>query len=115
MYYVSRVMAPDTIFAHDLPVMLEMWQTWKTSDAVYQQRMNEAIANMNEAHRLFEEAMEYRERVSEKCSASFDEVVRGYGMVQHTPTGTRSEITLIQMDQFLLMHPDWVRVPPGEY
>lgn len=66
VFYFSVVGSPLETFVQNLPVLWEIWQSWKTDDRIFQQRMDQAIRDMNEANRIFQEGMQAQSQAKEE-------------------------------------------------
>ncbi|RMG51973.1 MAG: hypothetical protein D6723_09620 [Acidobacteria bacterium] len=94
MYYISSVAAPKEVFKRNLPLLLEIWQSWKVSDRVLKQRLQNALQSMGEAHRIYRQATQNAERVMERALDDWAEVMRGSRTVEDTLTGERGQADL---------------------
>jgi hypothetical protein len=106
--YSSFASAPESTFEHDLPMMLQIAQSWKLNDAAVTDNSRKMISAQNRNFAAFEQSMKERsqafdsymqsvrnnERVREKCNADFDEIIRGHRTVEDTSTGYRTEVDL---------------------
>jgi len=94
MLYYSEVCSPATSFNENLPVLWEIWKSWKTSDAVFQQRIDNALKSLNEANQIYQQAMQERERVMEDAFSDWDEYIRGYRYIEDTDNNRLSPVDL---------------------
>lgn len=94
LYYYSQVTAPGEFFQRDLPLMMEIWKSWKVSDKTLQDRMNKAMEDMKEAGNIYRRSTENAAKARDRSNADFDEVIRGYRTVEDTTTGERHETDL---------------------
>jgi hypothetical protein len=111
LFYYSTVAAPEAIFARDVPVMAQIWASWKVSDAVLRERLAKAAESVRGTNALVaERAAERRrpgryddpEKVRDAANADFSEVIRGYRTVEDTRTGERREADLGRVDDIVL-------------
>lgn len=86
-WYSSTVSSPEATFGRNLPLLLRIWTEWKVDDAVFKERLDRALASMNEAGRLMRESDDYRRTVMDKANRAWDEVIRGVQPTLDTRTG----------------------------
>jgi hypothetical protein len=98
LYYTSYVTAPEATFARDLPVMMQVWSSWKVSDAVLQARLKKAMDDMKSAGEMIKQAQAHASKVRSNANADFDEMIRGYRTVEDSETGERHEANLGWVD-----------------
>lgn len=101
MYYFSQVAAPDSVFAKQLPAMMEIWKSWKVSDRVYQERLNDALANMREMGRITESVAERREQAMADAHYNWIEYIRDERMMKDTKLDTFSTESLHYVDKLV--------------
>lgn len=101
LYYTSYVTAPEATFARDLPVMMQIWGSWKVSDAVLQARLKKAMEDMKSAGEMMKQSQAYASKVRSNSNADFDEMIRGYRTVEDTETGERHEANLGWVDNIV--------------
>lgn len=101
LYYTSYVVAPEATFAQDLPTMMQIWASWKVSDAVLKARLNKAMEDMKSTSKMMEQSNAYAQKVRHDSNADFDEVIRGYRTVEDTETGERHEANLGYVDKIV--------------
>lgn len=77
MYYTSDVGCASAAFAENLPILLEIWRSWKVADHVYQERLNHAMQTMRETGEIIRETNENRQRATMIAAEKWDEVIRG--------------------------------------
>lgn len=87
LYYYSQIYAPDPIFHKYLPVMTKIWKSWKVSGKVYQQRLDEALANIRELRPTGPE-VEPPTPTGDKAHANFIESIRNEGFIRDTNLDT---------------------------
>jgi hypothetical protein len=93
LLYTSYVAADANTFAQDLPTMLKIWGSWKVDDRLYQQRMQQALANMKETNNILHNMNENQSKVFDNANVAFDMVLRGNWPVENTETGERKEMS----------------------
>jgi hypothetical protein len=81
LYYASTVASKSEDFGKNLPVLMEVWKSWKVSDHVYRQRLDKAMQSMKETYRLYQSANDYRQKVMSRALDDFSEYVRGTSIV----------------------------------
>jgi hypothetical protein len=76
-YYSSTVSSPADRFARNLPVLQEIWSSWKVSDRVLRQRLANALQSMRETSRIYQEANASAQAASERSSRAWSHYIRG--------------------------------------
>jgi hypothetical protein len=76
-YYTSGCSSSAATFGENLPIMWEIWSSWKVSDHVYRQRMNQALQSMREAHQIYQQGNANTQRVFSDANAKWSEAIRG--------------------------------------
>jgi hypothetical protein len=118
-YYTSCVTAPSDVFRSELPMMLKVWLSYSINPAVFRERMDTAIRNMNESYKMMREAAAESTRASLSAAEGWDQVIRGVETVEHTGSGRRWEANN-SAAQDLVNHlnttgtGNWRIVPPSE-
>lgn len=106
--YTSYATGPDATFDRDLPIMMQIAQSWKLNDQNVMNNSRQMIdaqnrnfaafqASMkakNEAFDGYMESLRNADRVRERSNADFDEIIRGYRTVEDSQTGYRKEVDL---------------------
>jgi hypothetical protein len=104
----TGVSAPDNLFDKELPTMIAIWNSYKPN---MQQIMANDKQNMAQMQATFRQTManlkaindstdqmiadqQAQEMASDRSSADFDEVIRGYRTVEDTQTGEQSDVNL---------------------
>jgi hypothetical protein len=98
LYYYSYVSAPESTFERDVPVMTQIWASWKVDDRVLRERLAKAAENFREANEIQARGRIDAQKVRDNANADFDEVIRGYRTVEDTQTGERREANLGYVD-----------------
>jgi len=94
LLYYSEVCAPATTFNQNLPVLWEIWKSWKTSDTVFQKRIDDTLKSMRETNQIYQEAIGARDRVMDDAAEKWSEYIRGYRYVQDTELDRLYEVDL---------------------
>jgi hypothetical protein len=106
--YTSYAAGPESSFDRDLPVMVQIGQSWKLNDQTVMSNSRQMIDNQNRNFAAFQASMKAKnaafdsymasvrnaERVRERSNADFDEIIRGYRTVEDTQTGYRTSVDL---------------------
>lgn len=92
LLYISFVASSQDSFAHDLPIMMKIWGSWKVDDRVFQQRMQQALANMRETSNILSSISKSQSGVYDNINTAMDMVIRGHWPVENTETGSRVEL-----------------------
>ena len=92
-YYASLVAAPTARFARSLPVLIQIWQSWKTDDRVFQQRLAQAAASMRQASETRSGVYNNRVAAQERANRAHALRIRGNEEVEDTQTGRRREVS----------------------
>ncbi len=96
IFYFSVVGSPPETFAQNLPILWEIWQSWKTDDRVFQQRMNQAMRDLNEASRIFQEGMQAQSQAMDRALDNWSERMREYQYLRDTEWDQLYEVNLHQ-------------------
>ena len=88
-FYYSQVRTPASQFEKNLPVLLEIWKSWKTDDRVFQQRLNQAMQSMQACSRIINEVNANRQQAMDRSVRAWDNYIRGTWPVEDTQTHTR--------------------------
>jgi hypothetical protein len=99
LYYTSTVSAPSAHFARDLPVLLEIWKSWKVDDRVFQERLQKALESLRECHRIVQGVVAERSRVMSRANADWSEVLRGTSWVHDRRFGELTERSSYGLDK----------------
>ena len=92
-YYSSIVMAPAARFSRTLPTLLRIWQSWRTSDRVFQQRLARAAESMRQTSEIISGVYNRREAAQENANRKFDLYLRGHEKVDDAENpGHRREV-----------------------
>ena len=89
MYYYSGVSSSQATFNQNLPVLLRIWQSWKTDDRVFQERLMNAAQSLRECGRIISEANAFRQDAMERSSMAWDHYVRGTWPIEDQQTHAR--------------------------
>lgn len=88
-YYYSGVACEQGSFNKNLPVLLRIWQSWKTDDRVFQERLMQAAESMQACSRIIREANAFRQDAMERSSIAWDHYIRGTWPIEDQQTHTR--------------------------
>ncbi len=108
MFYAIEAMAPTQTFDSDLPVMLQMLNSWKINEGAMAQKTRDNIDNSNRtfaagqaAHRdrmaafdSYNKSWADRQKSQDGSHADFIETIRGTRTVEDTRTGERRDADL---------------------
>ena len=89
MYYYSGVSCQQSAFTQNLPVLLRIWQSWKTDDHVFQERLQRAAEAMQATAQIIRGANAFRQDAIERSSMAWDHIVRGTWPIEDQQTHTR--------------------------
>jgi hypothetical protein len=106
--FASVITGPDRSFDVDLPLMIEISQSWKLDNAVLGQHTQQDVAASNARFCAFEHSMQEKEDafdgylksiqhdelIQDRSNADFDEVIRGYRTVYDTASGEKTSVDL---------------------
>jgi hypothetical protein len=101
MFYNSTVASPADSFSQNLPVLLEIWQSWKVSDHVFRQRLQSALQSMRETHRILQEANQYTREVYDRANAAWSDYIRGKRTIVNPQTGEKQEVEAWKADDIV--------------
>ncbi|MBP6765197.1 MAG: hypothetical protein KA141_09380 [Rubrivivax sp.] len=96
LYYSSEVYAPAELYAHALPVMLKIWNSWSVDKSVLMERMVSAARSMRETNDILQSVHANRQQSQDRLSAAFGHHIRGTVVVADTQSGQRSTEWLYQ-------------------
>jgi len=77
LYYTSQVSAPSASFSQNLPVLAEIWKSWRVSDHVHTSRLLKACQSQREAMAIQQEAYDNQQRTSDRVWSAWSEYFRG--------------------------------------
>lgn len=89
MYYYSGVASSQSTFSQNLPTLMRIWQSWKTDDRVFQERLMSAARSLQQCGRIIQEANAYRQDAMERSSMAWDHIVRGTWPIEDQQTHSR--------------------------
>jgi hypothetical protein len=89
MYFVSGVSTEQQNFNKNLPVLLRIWQSWKTDDHIFQERLAQAAESMQACSRIIREANAFRQDAMERSSMAWDHYIRGTWPIEDQQTHAR--------------------------
>jgi len=89
MYYYSGVSTSQASFNQNLPTLMRIWQSWKTDDRVFQERLMNAARSLQQCGRIIQEANAYRQDAMERSSMAWDHIVRGTWPIEDQQTHSR--------------------------
>lgn len=89
MYYYSGVSSEQSSFNQNLPVLMQIWKSWKTDDHIFQERLRQAAESMQATSRIIREANAFRQDAMERSSLAWDHIVRGTWPIEDQQTHTR--------------------------
>jgi len=88
-YYYSGVSSVQSSFNKNLPILLRIWKSWKTSDEIFQKRLMQAAESMQATARIIREANGFRQDAMERSSIAWDHIVRGTWPIEDQQTHAR--------------------------
>ena len=89
MYYYSGVASNQSTFNENLPTLMKIWQSWKTDDRVFQERLMNAAQSLQRCGQIIREANAYRQDAMERSSMAWDHIVRGTWPIEDQQTHSR--------------------------
>ena len=89
MYYYSGVASNQATFNQNLPTLMRVWQSWKTDDSVFQQRLLNAANSLRECGRIIQEANAFRQDAMERSTIAWDHIVRSTWPIEDQQTHSR--------------------------
>ena len=115
MLTTTTARAPDASFHHDLPLMLQMINSYRENAAVITQKSNQQLAAKNQwfaaqqsamrqKQQSFDAQLQSQERASNarlRQADDFDEVIRGVRTVEDTRTGEKTSVDLGNVDKIV--------------
>jgi hypothetical protein len=99
LYYSSSMTGTAKTFARNLPVLLEIWNSWKVSDAVFQKRLQAALESMKATYRIIQDVYEARQRVMVRACDDWSELIRGTRIVRDDRFGTLAEVPAYELEK----------------
>jgi hypothetical protein len=94
LFYQTYVAAPARSFAHNLPVLVRIWNSALTARHVVQERLNTALENLKQAGEIWRQATQNRQRSLDRSHADWTEAIRGTRTIVDTRTGDRANVDL---------------------
>jgi len=92
--YTTYVASRSESFAQNLPVLLEIWGSARTSQRVIHERLDNAMRSLREAGEIYRQATDNRARAEQRMHDKWTEVFRGTRIVEDTLTGERQSVDL---------------------
>ncbi len=92
--YTTYVASRSEAFAQNLPVLVRIWGSARTSQRVIHERIEDAMRNFREAGEIWRRATQNRERSLERSHANWIEAIRGTRTILDTRTGDRTDVDL---------------------
>ncbi len=119
MYYTSVVSAPSEVFHGELPLLLQVWQSWSVSGETHMRRLQAAMRSMQQTAELARAAAAERTRAGLSTAEGWDQYIRGVQTVEHKGSGFRGEVENTKVDGLLRAlngsgTGNWRAVPPSE-
>jgi hypothetical protein len=94
VFYVSQAAAPRDSFEKDLPVMVQIWSSWRIEDRVLQERLAAAAKSQQRTTEVIRETHDNLDQARTRALADWAEVIRGYRTAEDTRTGERTQVDL---------------------
>ncbi len=94
VYYMSQVVAPAQDFAQQLPVMMQMWNSWNLNPALLRERMNNAMQSMRETSAILQGMNDNQRRAGERGNLGWSQTIRGVQTIEDTTTGRRGDVDM---------------------
>jgi hypothetical protein len=76
-FRLSGTMAPQPVFAEDLPTLLRIWQSYSGNPPAFADRLQQALRGMETAQQIIQSTITARETAEYNASAGWDQVIRG--------------------------------------
>jgi len=92
--YTTYVASRSESFAQNLPVLLEIWGSARTSQRVIHERLDSAMRNLREAGEIYRQTTDNSARAQQRMHDKWTEVFRGTRIVEDTLTGQRRDVDL---------------------
>lgn len=92
LLYTTYVASRAESFAQNLPVLLEIWGSARTSQRVIHERLDNAMRSLREAGEIFRQTTDNRTRAQQRMHDKWTEVFRGTRIVEDTLTGDRQSV-----------------------
>ncbi len=89
MYYYSAVSSLQSTFNRNLPVLMRIWQSWKTDDHIFQERLMRAAESLQACGRIIREVNAARQDAIERSSIAWDNYIRGSWPAEEQQTHSR--------------------------
>jgi hypothetical protein len=94
LYYESSVASPVETFAQNLPVLMRIVASARTSWHVQMGRLEDAMAKLREAGEIWRQTTQTRQRSIERSHADWTEAFRGTRIIRDTHTGNQADVDL---------------------
>lgn len=101
VFYASWVSCPADSFDRNLPTLLKIWKSWKTDDAVFQQRLQKAVESMKATAQIIQDVNDYRQHVMDRALDDWSEYMRGTSQVLDLRYDTLSEVPYYHVDEMV--------------
>jgi len=94
LFYQTYVSAPTQSFAQSLPVLVRIWDSALTARHVVQERLDHALANLQQAGKIWQQTMRGRDVSLQRVHDNWTEGFRGSGLIVNIGTGERRVVNL---------------------
>jgi len=94
LFYQTYVSAPTQSFAQSLPVLVKIWDSALTARHVVQERLDHALANLQQAGKIWQQTMRGRDVSLQRVHDNWTEGFRGSGLIVNIGTGERRVVNL---------------------
>ena len=92
MYYLSGVAAPEAIFRDELPLMINVWNSWSVNPQVEQERLTHAIEANRESWEIYQSAEQNSQRALRSANCAWDDLVSGQIEIENPQTGEHKKV-----------------------
>lgn len=94
MYYISQIGSTAEQWPASLPVLMQIWATWKVSDQELRGRLDKARETLREIGELMRGTADERAKSFADTNAAWSHALRGDWPVEDRETGRRADVDL---------------------
>ncbi|MCW8859965.1 MAG: hypothetical protein OQK97_09745 [Deltaproteobacteria bacterium] len=92
--YTTYVASPSETFPQNLPVLIEIWGSARTSRGEIIARLDEAMNNLREAGEIYRQASGNRQVTQQRTHYKWIEAIQGTRIVEDSLTGEQGDVNL---------------------
>ena len=99
--YLSIVSSPADSFARNIPTLIEIWNSWRVSGKVHEERIKQAMDDMREVNRIIDQVHTRRQASFDAVQADWTEYIRGTTTIADPQLGELHEVPLYDVERLV--------------